>query len=216
MTRPGFRLWPAALFVVAALPAANTLAPTAEHDTWWHLRVGQLVAETGAVPHVDPFSRMNQENPAPWRAYSWLYEWGLYQVFAAFGYGGVMWLRSLLTACSVAAVLAFWFHRAGMTATTLLLAAPVTIALMPLTTERPWHVTIVLTTVTAWSVTAVRDGAPLRRVAWLPLIYVLWANVHIQFVLGWGVFGLACLFPGRANRPALIGLTAACFLATLA
>jgi hypothetical protein len=216
MTHP-FRAWHAVAVVVAAgLVAANTLSPHAEHDTWWHLRVGQFVAETGAVPHVDPFSRMSRETPTPWRAYSWLYELGLYQAHGAFGLGGVMWLRSLLAAGSAAVVFAFWFRRAGFTPVSVLFAAPVAIVLMPLATERPWHFTIAFTTATAWAITAVREGIPVRRVAWLPIVYVLWANIHIQFVLGWGVLGLACLFPGRGNRMGIFALTAACVLATVA
>ena len=45
-------------------------------------------------------------------------------------------------------------------------------------------------------------------------VFVVWANVHIQFVLGWLVLGLACLFPGRASRRQLLMLTLACVSAT--
>jgi hypothetical protein len=213
---PAVRTWHVvAVLVIAALPAANTLAPAVEHDTWWHLRIGQIVADSGAVPQVDPCSRMSRETPTPWRAYSWLYELMLYHVHAAAGYGGVMWLRSLLAAGSAAAVLGFWFRRAGLTPVSILFAALAAVVLMPLATERPWHFTIAFTAATAWAVTAVREGLPVWRVAWLPLLYILWANIHIQFVLGWGVLGLACLFPGRANRGAVICLTASCVLATV-
>lgn len=216
MTRSAFRPWHGlAVLIAAGLPAANTLSPTVEHDTWWHLRVGRIVAETRTVPYTDPFSRMSREHPTPWRAYSWLYEWGLYRVYERDGLAGIMWARTVLAAGSAAAVFGFWFHRNGFSPAAVLFAAPVAVTIMPLATERPWHFTIAFTAATAWVVTAVREGTPVRRVVWLPLVYALWANVHIQFVLGWGVLGLGCLFPGRASRPALIGLTAACVGATV-
>jgi hypothetical protein len=158
---------------------------------------------------------MSREDPTPWRAYSWLYEVLLYHVFTSFGYPGVMWLRTLLAAGSAAAVFAFWFRRAGFCPLSVFFVAAIAIMLTPLATERPWHVTIAFTTATAGAVTAVRDGLPVRRIVWLPLLYVIWANIHIQFVLGWGVLGLGCLFPARANRAALVALTAACIVAVL-
>ena len=43
----------AALFVLAA---ALTLKDIGSLDYWWHLRAGQLIAETGAVPSHDSFT----------------------------------------------------------------------------------------------------------------------------------------------------------------
>src|SRR5207249_3786894 len=54
----------------------------------------------------------------------------------------------------------------------------------------------------------------------LPFIYVLWANIHIQFVYGFLLLGLAGLAPILDRTPApyykrLVGLSIACVLATL-
>jgi hypothetical protein len=49
----------------------------------------------------------------------------------------------------------------------------------------------------------------------LVLIFILWANIHIQFVLGWAFLGLFCLFPGRCPRWHAIVLTTGCVLAVL-
>ncbi len=201
-----------ALYAAALLPAGFTLAPMFDHDTWWHLRVGQLVAETGQVPHTEPFSRLDRETQ--WVAYSWLYEWALFQAFDHFGPAGVLWARAVLVALSAAAVFALFvktWH--GRELLPLVLAA---ITLMPLARERPWHLTIALTALTAMAVGELRAGVPARRFWWLPLVFALWANLHIQFVLGWLLLGLACVVPARADRRWLIALTLGCVLATLA
>ena len=65
---PGFFRF-AALLAVAAVPAGAHLGFAVDADTWWHLRVGQLVAETGRPPDLDPFSRLGREQPRTWLAF---------------------------------------------------------------------------------------------------------------------------------------------------
>ena len=66
----------------------------------------------------------------------------------------------------------------------------VTVALVNFMTERPWHITILCTTLTLHSAYEIRRESSWRRFCWLPILYVLWANVHIQFVLGLGILGM--------------------------
>ena len=103
----------------------------------------------------------------------------------------------------------------------------VTVSLLPFMPERPWHFTIFFTTLTLHSVLRIRDGCPLRRFAWLPVLYVVWANVHIQFVMGFALLGLGWLTTliewrrggGQDKKTAmarLFVLGAACTAATFA
>ena len=208
------KLWHTVVILAfAALPTANSIDVCLEHDTWWHLAVGQRVVETKSVPEVDPFSRMSQEKPTPWRAYSWLYEVLVYDIFQHFGFVGILLLRTVLVFFSTSVVLAYLVRRGGLTPLSLLAGVLTMSVLMMLAKERPWHFTIAFTTLTLWATQAMRDGLPVRRAIWLLPVFALWANLHIQFVLGWGVLGLACLFPKNANRAGLIALTAGCVAA---
>jgi hypothetical protein len=206
-----------ALSVVAVLAAGlawKTGNPVYDPDTWWHLKVGEWVVKNRAVPETDPFSRMGRETPTKWVAYSWLFEVGLFELHDATP-NGVYWMRSALVGLSAATLLGFVLGRVGTTRLGVIATIAAAATLLPLATERPWHVTIAFTTVTLAAVMKVREGGSIRRAAWLPLLFVLWANVHIQFVLGWGVLGLACLFPGSARRTHVIALAAACGVAVL-
>lgn len=204
------------VFVLALLPAANTLIPAVEHDTWWHLRIGKFIADTGTIPQTDPISRIGQDEHVPWRAYSWLYELALFKIHDIGGITGIMWFRTALAAASTAVLFAFIFRRCGLTPTGMMVAAGVVILVMPMAPERPWHVTIAFTTLTLWATIAIREGLPVTKAWWLLPVFALWANLHIQYVLGWGVLGLACLFPGQANRRCLILLLLGSILATVA
>lgn len=207
-----------ALVAAAVLPAAFTLDPTPDADLWWHLRVGQIVSDTGAVPRTDPFSRFARESDPPpaWLAYSWLFEWVIFQVYAAAGLAGMLAFRAVLGAISTAVVLSFAVRRVGATPAGLVAAGLAAVSLMPMMKERPWHVTIAFTTLTLAAVVRIREGDPVRRAWWLPAVFAAWANLHIQFVLGGFVLGLAAVFPGTARRRDVVALGAACGLATFA
>jgi len=75
------------LFVIILFLALFSMAlrPIADPDFWWHLRTGQVIFETRAIPHADPFSFTNQGKT--WVAHEWLSEILLYGIYRIGGYG---------------------------------------------------------------------------------------------------------------------------------
>jgi hypothetical protein len=219
-----------ALVLVVTVRAVGE--PLFDPDVWWHLRVGQWVAENAAVTTNDPFSQPGQHKA--WVAYSWLYELLLYGLVQAFGLAGVIVYRAGASLLVVAAFHSLirrleprWLVATGLTA----LAA---LALAPLMSERPWLLTILFAALTLRVVVELRASERPPWWVWaLPLAYVLWANVHVQFVYGLFVLALAaaaplvarCLNRGTSDETAatarsrgwwrLVWLSAACAAATL-
>jgi hypothetical protein len=212
-----------AVFLLALFPACNALNPRLDEDTWWHLAVGQYVVEHRAVPTEDPFSRIGREEHTPWVAYSWLHEVGLYGSYRLGGLGGVIAFRHLLDTATFLTLAWFVLRGGGSRPRAVAVLALVTATLVPMMLERPWHYTIVFTTLTLNAVLELRTGTPIRRFWWLVPVYALWANLHIQFVLGLGVLGLGFAVAlverwRRGERPAPLGwlaLMAGCAVATL-
>ena len=93
-------------------------------------------------------------------------------------------------------------------------------------TPRPWLFTILLFILELDILMQARRTGRVRELLWLPLIFALWANVHIEFVDGLMVLGLAWAETLAAHwglgtetrvRPAWMGgALAASALATLA
>ena len=78
-----------------------------DSDLWWHLRTGQLIAQTHSIPRADSFS-FSAAN-APWVAQEWLSELSIYQ---AFQLGGNTGLALWLTICSSTLLVAnYWLCR---------------------------------------------------------------------------------------------------------
>jgi hypothetical protein len=185
----------AVLVVLFATPVLVALRPVApvitDADIWWHLRTGQWVVEHRGVPEVDPFAASHK----PWVAYSWLFEILVYGLYQAFGLGGIIVYRVVMTVAVIAAL----YHLVRRFQPHFLLAAALTgagtVCVALLSSERPWLFTILYSIFTVEAVLDLRTGRASCRVWLLPLVYVLWANTHIQFVCGLLILGLGCAAP---------------------
>jgi hypothetical protein len=70
---------------VAVLSVVLADRPILDTDYFWHLRTGALIAETGAVPRVDPFSY--SAAGARWIDLHWLFQLALHQLYTWGGNG---------------------------------------------------------------------------------------------------------------------------------
>ena len=70
----------------------------------WHIRTGQQILATHAIPRVDSFSSTMAGRP--WFAWEWLYDLAVGQLDATLGLNGVVWL----TAVVIATVFAWTFR----------------------------------------------------------------------------------------------------------
>jgi hypothetical protein len=217
-----------------ALPVALALRPLVDPDIWWHLRAGQWIVEHGTLPATDPFSQYGVDSGKPWVAYSWLFEVLVYELHRTLGFPGLFLFRAVMTLLVVLALHRLAAKRASNFAAAALLTGVAVLGLLPMLTERPWLFTLLFGALTLDVVLDLREGRTGPMTWLLPPLYALWANLHVQFVYGLFLLGLAVaaavldgwLGLGRGAKGAarawsrpwwlLAGLTAACALATLA
>src|SRR5579863_9948609 len=64
--------------------------------TGWHIRTGQLILDTKAIPHTDPFS--STMTGQPWFAWEWLYDLIVGKLDRRLGLNGVVWLTAVIAA----------------------------------------------------------------------------------------------------------------------
>ncbi len=172
-------------------------------DIWWHVKVGDWIAEHFAVPRSGIFSRT--AGYRPWVAYSWGYEILLSRAYKWFGLIGVG-LVGVVETLAIAYAL-FWMTQrlSGRFWKSWILSVVTCYSFLFSLMPRPVFVSILLFTVTlTLLMDADRSGNP-RLLYWLPPIFVLWANFHIQFVYGLAIMGLyiGVRFIRRVAPPAL-------------
>jgi hypothetical protein len=214
------------LAVLFAAPALMCLhaACVNDPDIWWHLRTGEWMLQHHAVPHIDPFSGPNAGKP--WAAYSWLFELLSIQLFQRFGLTGLVGYSAGMV---LAITVALW-HLVKRLQPDFSIVALLTFAscfsLGRLYTPRPWMFTILFFVLEIDILMHARKTGRARELAWLPLIFALWSNLHIQFVDGLLVLVLAVVEAvaarwwlkarTRLHSPWLVAAFAASVLATFA
>jgi hypothetical protein len=212
-----------ALYAAPALKCIH-MATVSNADVWWHLRTGEWITQHHAIPRIDPFSSFG--GGKPWQAYSWIFELILFELFQHIGLIGII----LYSAGMVVAIAAALHHLIKRLQSDFTVAALITLvasfSLVRLFSPRPWLFTILFFVLELDILMHARKTGRGRELIWLPVIYALWANLHIQFIDGLLVLGLAIgesilgyWWTGARTllRPLpLIGVLIACILATFA
>jgi tetratricopeptide (TPR) repeat protein len=205
--------------LVLLLAALFCLTPLAEVDAFWHLLAGKQILATWSVPRADTFTYTSAG-----RAWVDLH-WGFQAVLAVLHrLGGFAALDLFKTTVIVSAfALALWTaSRRGAGLAAALLAIPGLVAAQERFTLRPEAVSFLLLALVLFVLEG-RARFP-RRLLLLPLLVVLWVNVHALYAVGIAAIVLVLLgdalagpaargAAGPAWRPLALG--AACVFASL-
>jgi tetratricopeptide (TPR) repeat protein len=168
--------------------------PLKDADFYWHLRTGDLIRQTGRVPHVDIFTFERQGTP--WIDLHWVFQIGISWLYQ---HGGVVALN--LAKCGLTCLAVFLLitaRRPDWPVWVITLAwLPALLVLGGRMYVRPETLTLLylaifLAVVTRW------DRRPALAFL-LPLVQVAWVNSQGLFVLGPIILILALL--DSAMRP---------------
>jgi hypothetical protein len=178
----------AVLFATPALMCVHG-GVVADPDVWWHMRTGQWMVEHHTLPRVDIFSAAFAGKP--WAPYSWLFELLIYGLFQKLGLFGILGFSAALIVAITVAVWHLVKRLQSDFSIIILLTFATCYCLRHLYTPRPWLFTILFFVLELDILMHARKTGRTRELAWLPVIFALWSNLHIQFIDGLLVMALA-------------------------
>jgi hypothetical protein len=206
-----------ALLAVLAFLAASPL----NADFVFHLKAGEWIVAHGALPANDPFSFTRPD--AHWLAFEWLFQVIVFALFKAGGFMGVKFFAALIVLGTLILVLRT-ARRAASEAAAVTITIAVALAVLPWSPPRPQIITFLLFAFFLRTILAYTDTGNARALRPLPILTMLWANLHGGFVLGLLLIGVAgfarwaqrVLNPVEQNARALplLACCAACVLAS--
>lgn len=177
------------VFVLFAAVFTLTAGHITDPDFWWHLRTGQLIFETCAIPHADIFSFTAQGKE--WVTHEWLAEILIYAIYKLSGWGG------LVVSFSFVMTAALWiaYRRAAELAPHPYVAGAA-VLLGALATAPTWGVRPQMISFLFTSIYVAVLGDYARRMThtkslwWLVPLMLVWANMHGGYALGLALIGL--------------------------
>ena len=184
-----------AITVVLTIPALLVVTSgtaVTDPDIWWHLRTGQWMVDHHTWPRTDPFSYWAAGHS--WAAYSWIFELLMLALYRQWGLPAIVFYTAamaLLIAWALLRLLRRYLRpvqSAGLTALGMYL-------LYPMIWPRPGMLTIVFFIFQLGFVLRAWLDHDTSHGWWLPVLYVIWANFHIQFVYGLFILAVAALEP---------------------
>jgi hypothetical protein len=158
-----------------------TLRPIIDPDFWWHLRTGQLIAQTQEIPNSDPYSFT--ANAKQWVTHEWLSEFFFFRLFELGGYGLLIFIFSgIITASFLFAYLRCSKESKPYIAGFVLLLGAITSA--PTWGVRPQMLTLLFFSSFLFLLDRYRHNGNYRTLIPIPLIMILWVNLHAGYIIG--------------------------------
>ncbi|MDX2042543.1 MAG: tetratricopeptide repeat protein [Acidobacteriota bacterium] len=166
--------------LVLQLLITNSYRFLLDSDTGWHIRTGELILQTGAVPRTDPFSHTMAGQT--WFAWEWLADVLMAALHNWRGLAGVVAGAILVLLVSYAALGVVMLRRGADPVIAMMLTVFGAIASIVHWLARPHLISILLMVV--WCVLV--EGFRRNRSKWIfavPVLVVVWANLHGAFVV---------------------------------
>ena len=217
------RYMPSALASLAFLGAfacfyATALPLLTDADVSWHIAAGDLIREQGKLPATDPWSFT--ANGQPWYIISWLWDVMLSVVQQISGTAGLYGFTLAAAALSVGLLAGNLRQREGAGTDAIIFTLfIVALSLIEFATARPQLAGYVFVLLFHRLLHQSRTARDLRFLGWLPLVMILWVNMHGSFVAGFiliGLYGVESIMLKRWRwLKALILTGLACVLAAL-
>ena len=182
------------LIVLAVLSVSEAVRLTSlfENDIWWHLRTGDWILQNHAFPHTGLFTQYPNQ---PWISYSWGFEIIASFFYKLLGLRGIPVLLMVLQAgLAVSLVVLSGGQNRSFWAVPILVA--IALYTVPYTPVRPVMLTFSFSSIELRQLWESRRRGDIRLLYWLPALFLLWANLHIQFV--YGLLYLGVLFAAIA------------------
>src|SRR6266436_10398102 len=168
-------LFTVVVVLALAFPFLLALEKVSESDTFWHLKTGEWILSHGTIPRTDPFSATVYGKP--WLDWEWLFQAVIYSVYSWGGFNALVVAKAAVVFLTgLVLFLACRRNGAGAPLAALLVMVAFVAARERLEL-RPDVAMLLFAAVTVSVLEIARRGKPLWL--WgLPLVQVLWVNIH--------------------------------------
>ncbi len=209
-------VWVFLIILIAVTSITYLLKPIADPDFFWHLATGEWIAQHKSLPSADPFSYTVPGTST--RAYFILTQYWLSQVlyygfYSFLGWNGIVLVRFAI----LAGLLYFIFRRRGeadITAFFFFMLIAIVVLLRSFPLERPQVFSFMFFAILLHLLDKLKSPMPPhgKRLSGhdifaLPLLMLVWANMHGGHILGQVIIALYLVSEGIKLLHPIFGTT---------
>jgi hypothetical protein len=161
------------------------------YDLGWHLAAGDLIRDRGSIPFQDPWSFTLADKQ--WYNLSWLWDVIASVLFQYTKFSGLV-LFTVACGAVIVGYLASACSRSGASPVAVCISVFFACLLYPSFATPPNNYLAVSPNTSTMLFCVIFYGECLKRTRWflLPVMMVLWANLHGGFSLGFLIIGIFC------------------------
>ena len=169
------RFYLAVLLLLILIMAVRTPLDT---DMWWHLRAGEETWLDKEIYSEDTFSFTRDGEP--WLNHSWLSQLIMYLLYSAGSYKALtIWVGT----CAVVSISLVYLQMDGHPIIRMMAGVLAGIVASVVWSPRPQIMSLVLFAAVGFLIYLYKWKKS-NRLWWLPLIFILWSNLHGGYILG--------------------------------
>ena len=171
-------------------------------DVAWHIAAGDLIRDIKSIPFHDSWSYTATDER--WYNISWVFDVFISLLFEKTGFSGLYAITLLAFSGAIAIMAHHSVKRGADLLTVLLLLTPILLVVFFGTIARPHMFSVIFTIIFFIFLHKYRENGKICSLLILPVIMVLWVNIHGGFLLA---FPIIAVFAGEAllnkNRKAV-------------
>lgn len=161
-----------------------------DDDTFWHLATGRFIVQNGYVPSADVFGFVT--SGSAWIPFEWGWDVITYLIYSLGGFYSLSIFRTLAVIVLFFIILyTLWKNNSGFT-TNIIFSVLLTFGFLGRFSIRPQIISYLFFAILIFFLFRFKYNSKTKKsFVWgLPLIFLLWANMHMGVLLGMLVFGL--------------------------
>lgn len=173
----------------------TTFKITADDDVFWHLATGRYIVQTHSVPSADLFGFITQGQK--WIPFEWGWDVMTYLIYNIGGFYSLSFLRTLIV-LSIFSLFFILLRKNNISYPLIIIFSFLLIfGILTRLSIRPQLITYLFTVLLIYLLINYKDS---KNILWqMPLIFLLWANMHMGLFIGLMIFFLFILSEAIKN-----------------
>lgn len=180
-----------------------------EFDAWFHLKTGEYIVKNFTIPTQDIFSYTAAGRP--WVMHSWLAEVIFYLIYLVGGLGGLIIFVALVSAATYYLVVRLALKLGANLYVTLLVLFFPAYMTQELWVPRPQIFSYLFLVLLVFLLESFLANRSRRLAVAIPILFLLWGNIHASVILGLAVLIWYAFFDRRL-WPSIAAAVAVSFL----